>query len=204
MSLFITFEGTEGSGKSTQIELLSGSLRSLGYEVVVTREPGGDKVGDAIRDILLHGDHIDSVTELMLFLADRAHHVRTLIRPALARGSVVLCDRYADSTNVYQGYARGLDVDYLRDLNAFVTGGLQPELTLLLDLPVELGLRRVPHADRLDCEGVNFHQRVREGFLKEAARDSARYRIISADRGIEETRQAVWAAVNPLLPKERS
>lgn len=185
--MFITLEGTEGSGKTTQMKLLADELERRGHRVTTTCEPGGDAIGESIRNILLHGQEMEPLAELMLFLADRAQHVSRVIRPALAAGDVVLCDRYIDSTICYQGHARGLDVEYLRSLNDFVTNGLKPDLTLLFDLTPVVGLerRRRERQDRLDAEDSAFHERVRAGFLAEAARDPMRIRVVNANRSIE-------------------
>ncbi len=179
--LFITFEGPEGSGKSTQTRLLSERLTALGHEVIATCEPGGDHLARDIRQILLHskGD-VAPEAELLLFLAARAQHVRKVIVPATERGAIVLCDRYADSSIAYQGYARGLDIPTLRRLNDFATGGLTPDLTLLLDIPVELGLERQQDKNRFEAESVSFHTRVREGFLELAGLEPARWVVVDA------------------------
>lgn len=178
--MFITFEGPEGGGKSTQIRQLADFLAGEGREVVLTREPGGSVMGPQIRKLLLDSDEVYPLSELFLFLADRASHVAQLIRPALKRGAVVLCDRYADSTIVYQGYARGGDIEWLRDLNHRATAGLVPDLTVLLDLPPAVGLGRQTDQDRLDREPLEFHERVRAGFLAEAALHPERYLVIDA------------------------
>jgi dTMP kinase len=191
--MFVTFEGPEGGGKSTLIQAISEHLKREGRSVVVTREPGSGKVGATIRDLLLHGEHLDPRTELFLFLADRAQHGATVIRPALDRGDWVLCDRYADSTVVYQGHARGFPLDQLRSWNDFATQGLRPDLTLLLDLPPEIGLSRIRSKDRLDQEPLEFHRKVRDGFLSEAARDPARWAILPADESPETVLQMAMA-----------
>lgn len=178
--MFITFEGPEGAGKSTAIRAVAESLESRGTKVLITREPGAGDFGLKVRELLLHGDDLPIWTELFLFLADRSHHVERMIRPALAHGTTVLCDRHADSTVVYQGYARGLDIEKLRELNLIATGGLKPDRTFLLDLPVEIGLARLQNPDRLDREPLAFHQKVREGFLAEAQREPERWRIIDS------------------------
>jgi dTMP kinase len=180
--VFVTFEGPEGAGKSTAIATIAEKLREMGKTVLTTREPGSGPVGTRIRQILLDPTEtpIHPRCELFLFLADRAQHVAMIIEPALARGEVVLCDRFADSTVVYQGHARGLDVNMLRSLNEAATGGRTPDLTLLLDVPAEIGLDRVTDKDRLDAEPLEFHERVRQGFLTEAARDPLRWWILDA------------------------
>ena len=193
--MFITLEGPEGAGKSTVIKELAGRLAATGVKTLVTREPGDGPVGQKIRDILLHGEAIHPHAELFLFLADRAQHVETVILPALEGGATVLCDRYADSTLVYQGYGRGLDIQLLRDLNHVATGGLEPNLTLLLDLPPELGIARIRHKDRLDQEPIEFHEKIRSGFLEEAKLDPVRWIVINAlqpvDMVIEDCEKAI-------------
>lgn len=193
--MFITFEGPEGSGKSTALRALAEHLQSRGIEVVCTREPGGGTLGPRVRELLLHGGDLDPRAEIFLFLADRSQHGVEVIRPALAAGKVVLCDRYADSTVVYQGHARGFDVEQLRAWNALATGGLVPDLTLLFDLEPEAGLARIAHKDRLDAEPLAFHQRVRAGFLREAASEPERWVILSADQTPEVVAQHTIEAV---------
>jgi dTMP kinase len=177
--MFMTFEGPEGGGKSTLIRALADSLEAEGHQVVVTREPGA-AAGGAIREILLHGESLDPKTELFLFLADRAQHVSSVIRPALVRGAWVLCDRHADSTIVYQGYGRGLDLEHLREWNRYATGGLKPDVTFLLDIDPSAGLARIASKDRLDSEPIDFHKRVRDGFLSEARLEPDRWAILDA------------------------
>lgn len=193
--MFITFEGPEGAGKSTVLALIAERLRSTGIDVVTTREPGDGPLGPAIRQLILHGEALDPRTELFLFLADRAQHTENLIRPTLAQGKVVLCDRYADSTVVYQGAARGLDRDFLIELNAFATQQLKPDLTVLFDLDPEIGLARLEGKDRLDAEPLEFHQRVRAGFLEMAKLEPQRWAIVDASQSKEEVAVAVWATV---------
>ncbi len=180
--MFITFEGPEGAGKSTVVSELARRLTASGTKVLCTREPGDGAVGRQIREILLHGGAVTPVAELFLFLADRAQHVETVILPALDAGVTVLCDRYSDSTLVYQGYGRGLDLDFLRQLNQAATGGLEPNLTLLLDLPPQMGLARQTHKDRLDNEPLEFHIKIREGFREEAAANPTRWTMIDASQ----------------------
>lgn len=196
--LFITLEGPEGSGKSTQIRYLTAALRKAGYAVVDTREPGGTPVAEAIRKVLLlskSGDPISAKTEALLILAARSQHVTRVIRPALGRGAVVLCDRFSDSTMAYQGFARGLDIGWLRQANAVAADGLRPDLTILLDLPVAVGLARRRSAsrgqNRLDREAVRFHWLVRRGFLKLAEQSRGRIRVVKADRPVEEIRTQI-------------
>jgi dTMP kinase len=189
--MFITFEGPEGAGKSTAIAGAAEILRAQGRDVLTTREPGAGDFGRRIRAILLEGAEIDAKSELLLFLADRANHVETIIRPALREGRTVLCDRFADSTVVYQGYARGLDIDFIKRGNAFATGGLLPMLTILFDLPAEQGLARLTSKDRLDAQPLGFHQQVREGFLHEARLQPERYAVIDASRDREQVLEEV-------------
>jgi dTMP kinase len=181
---FITFEGPEGGGKSTQIHRLAASLAEQGYSVWTTREPGGTRVGEMIRPILLDRQQapLTAWSEALLFSAARAQHVEEVIRPRLTRGELVLCDRYADSTLAYQGYGRGLDLETLRQLQRQATGGLQPDLTILLNLPVRAGLARIPQPDqdRLDRETESFHQRARQGYQRLAAAEPARWREVDA------------------------
>ena len=186
--MFITFEGPDGSGKTTQLKLLASALREQGVDVVTTREPGGTEIGDQIRAVIMNMKNkaMDPRTELLLFNASRAQLVEELIRPSLAAGKVILCDRYADSTMAYQGYGHGLDKDELRRLLNFATGGLKPDLTLLFDISAEAGLkRRLSNHDewnRMDDYALQFHERVRGGFLELAAADPERWVVIDADR----------------------
>jgi dTMP kinase len=197
--VFVTFEGPEGSGKSTAMRAVAKELRAQGREVVETREPGGGKTGAAVREILLHGEDISRLTETFLFLADRSNNVKSIIKPALESGAVVLCDRHADSTVVYQGHARGMDLDTLRSLNSTATDGLKPDLTILIDLSPEVGLARIESKDRLDAEPIEFHQMVRQGFLDEAAREPGRWHIISGDQEPEEVAAECLKAVTDRL-----
>jgi dTMP kinase len=190
--MFITLEGIEGSGKSTQVPTIVRCLTAAGRECLTTREPGGTTIGSRIRSILLHPENRDMVpaAELLLYIADRVQHVETVVRPGLSAGKVVVCDRYCDATLVYQGYARGLDRDMIRRLHRLACNGLIPDLTLLLDLPAEEGLARAwrrIHADAgLDCESrfekekSAFHERVRAGYLELARREPRRFVIIDA------------------------
>ena len=186
--MFITFEGPDGSGKSTQLRMLASALREQGVDVVTTREPGGTEIGDQIRAVIMNMKNkaMDPRTELLLFNASRAQLVEELIRPSLAAGKIILCDRYADSTMAYQGYGHGLDKDELRRLLNFATGGLKPDLTLLFDISAEAGLkRRLSNHDewnRMDDYALQFHERVRGGFLELAAADPERWVVIDADR----------------------
>ncbi|NHZ71686.1 MAG: dTMP kinase [Aquificales bacterium] len=189
--MFITFEGPEGSGKTSQIVLLAEFLREQGYEVVQTREPGGTSIGDQIRDVLhdVNNGEITAVTELLLYSASRAQLVRELVQPALVAGKIILCDRYADSTIAYQGYGRELDLRELNMLTQFATGGLKPHLTLLLDIDVERGLARRQvggdEMNRLDLEAVSFHQKVRDGYHTLVEAEPERWVTVDADRPVD-------------------
>lgn len=189
--MFITLEGPEGAGKSSQIHPLAEYLRQQGFDVITTREPGGTPIGDQIRACLHDTANTDMTpeTEVLLYAASRAQLVNQVIRPALAAGKVVLCDRYADSTMAYQGYGRGLDRQMLSDLTALATGGLKPDLTLLLDIDVTRGLARRRHEgeemNRLDLETIDFHMRIRDGYLALAAAEPARWVRLDADRPVD-------------------
>jgi dTMP kinase len=203
--LFLAFEGIEGCGKSTQIGLLAAHLTRLGRAHVLTREPGGTPLGDALREILLRPeqDGLDGMTELFLLEAARRAHVRQVIAPARDRGLVVISDRFADSSVAYQGAGRGLGIELVERLNAIATGGVDPDLTLLLDLPVAIGLARVSRrargADRVEREALVFHERVRQGYLDLALRRGDRYAVIGAEGSVERTFAGVLERVAPLL-----
>ena len=198
--LFIALEGGDGAGKSTQGRLLRAWLEGLGLAVVVTREPGGTDFGRTVRELLLHGDHVAPRAEALLFAADRAHHVETLIRPALARGDVVITDRYMDSSISYQGAGRDLGVDEVRDLNMWATGGLVPHLTVLVDLAAAVGrARREGVHDRLESEADDFHGAVREHFLALAGADPDRYLVVDGEVSPEQIHEVVRARVAKLV-----
>ena len=209
--MFISFEGIEGSGKSTAQRLLAEHLQGLGYDPLLTREPGGCALGRSLRPILLDARTrgLSSRAELYLVLADRAQHVAEVIRPALEAGQTVLCDRYADSTLAYQGYGRGLDPEHLRRINDMATGGLMPDLTLLLDLPVHCGLERaglrnreegtVLSEGRFDAESLEFHERVRQGYRSLAAEEPERFAIIDAAQPPEDVVLQCLSAVEASL-----
>lgn len=180
---FITFEGVEGAGKSSVLAAVAERLTTAGLSVVRTREPGNGQVGGQIRNILLHSEvELDNRAEIFLFMADRAQHMTELIQPALERGDWVLCDRHADSTVVYQGYARGFDIGLLREWNAIATQRQKPDLTVLLEVIPETGLSRQLGNDRLGSLPVEFHAKVRNGFLKEMELDPARFEKIDASQ----------------------
>lgn len=209
MSLFITFEGVEGAGKTTQIRKLAESLRRKGTQTLVTREPGGCPLADDIRQLLLHPGHGEmfSATELFLYLAARAQHVFEVIRPALETGKTVLCDRFADATTVYQGCARGLDIDMIHRFNAFATAGISPDLTILMDMPVEKCPQRLAHRkskdgnpeDRLELESADFHGRVRQGYLMLARNCPQRFRVVDATKSEEEIAGEILKLTEPFL-----
>lgn len=194
---FITFEGGEGSGKSTLIASLTSSLEEKGEPVLSTREPGAGALGAAIRSLLLDAEGMSPQTELFLFLADRANHCEEIVRPALADGKIVLCDRFADSTLVYQSLVRGLDESFVRHANRFATGGLEPDLTFLLDLPPEIGLARLSGKNRLDLEPLDFHRKVRDGFLRLANTDPGRWQVMDATRSQSEILVEVLSRIRP-------
>lgn len=198
--MFITLEGSEGSGKTSQIPALVEYLRQQGLPIFATREPGGTPISNAVREILMGMENkaMHARTEILLFCASRAQLVEEVIRPRLAGGDVVLCDRYADSTLAYQGYGRGVDLPWLRSLLDFATGGLKPDLTLLLDVDVEEGLRRKRSSrewNRLDTEEVAFYQKVRRGYLEMAAAEPQRWVVIDAGQPRPQVQQAMRQAI---------
>ena len=206
---FITFEGGEGCGKSTQIRLLADRLRAAGKEVLLTREPGGTALAEKIRSLVREesDDPPNSRAETLLFIASRAQVVENVIRPALASGTWVLCDRFADSTFAYQGYGRGLDLEELKRINSFATGGLEPDMTILLNVSPEVSAKRMrareaatnTDADRMEKAGDGFHTRLRQGFLELAAAEPERFAVIQADGSVEEVEEAVWNSIQPML-----
>lgn len=181
--LFIAFEGGDGAGKSTQVRLLAGALQGAGRDVLVTRQPGGTPLGSTVRTLVLHGDHVSPRAEALLYAADKAQHVDTVITPALARGTVVVTDRYVDSSIAYQGAGRDLGVDEIARLQSWAVDGLAPDLTVVLDVDPRTGrARRRDVHDRLESEGDAFHAAVREHFLVLAAADPGRYLVVAANR----------------------
>jgi dTMP kinase len=209
--VFVTFEGPEGGGKSTQIRLLAARLKTLGHEVILTREPGGTPAGEVIRNLLQHdaaGENLCAAAETLLFSASRAQLVHEVILPALARGATVLCDRFADSTTAYQGYGRGFDPEHLASLHAFALGNRWPDVTLLLDLPTEVGFGRVKTRagledaglDRMEREALAFHVRVAEGFRALAARHKERFRVVDATGTPEQVHAAILDVLVPWFP----
>lgn len=198
----ITLEGPEGAGKSTQCAALVQWLCKAGYDTVVTREPGGTELGGRIRQILLETElNIASRAEILLYAADRAQHVEKLIAPALEKGQVVICDRYFDSTMAYQGYARGLGVEFVEHVNRLSVGGVIPDLTLLFDLPVDQGMARksVGNLDRIEKEALEFHKRVREGYLWIAENEPNRVKVIDARSDVAAVTKKAIEAVAALL-----
>jgi len=194
---FITFEGSEGCGKSTQSRLLSGYLRRRGFKVVYLREPGGTKISEKIRKILLDPkNHIVPICETMLYLAARAEVVNEVIKPALLEGKIVICDRFLDSTLAYQGYGLGIDIDFIKRAGNFVSQGIKPDLTLFLDLPVKKGLkhRRVT-SDRIEKRSLAYHIRVRNGYLKLAALEPGRIKIVKVESDKNKTQEKIRQTV---------
>lgn len=200
--IFITFEGVEGAGKTTQIQRLA---TVLGPDVVLTREPGGTPVSERIRDIFLTSDRITTMTELLLIAAARAQHVDERIRPALAANQIVICDRFTDATVAYQGYRGGIDLEIIHQLNQVATGGLTPDITFILDLPPEIGLQRQQqgemHRDRLDKEPLEFHRKVREGYLTVAKAEPHRVKLIDATQSPDAVHAALLAKYQAYLSK---
>ena len=213
--MFMTLEGGEGAGKTTQIVKLGGYLSERGVGCILTREPGGTDIGKRIRALLLNPDNAGMApeTELLLYMADRAEHVSAVVRPALAAGKTVLCDRFFDATLVYQGTARGLSPEWIARLHALVFAGLQPDLTLLLDVPVEVGLARArrqlekgarsSQESRFEDETLDFHQRVRKGYLELARQNPERFRMIDAAQDESRVRDDIRSAVEGFLKQKK-
>ncbi len=202
--MFITFEGIEGVGKTTQLKFMADKLTQAGISVLVTREPGGTPMGEEIRDVLLKHRHerVAPLTELLLMFAARAQHVDTVIRPALERGRWVLCDRFIDATYAYQGGGRGAPIETIRGLDYWILGDFQPTYTLLFDAPVEVGLQRMKNrgaTDRFEQEKIEFFERVRETYLSRATQDLKRYKIIDADQSLKAVQAEVSSFVDILI-----
>lgn len=191
--LFITFEGGDGCGKTTQIKLLDEYLRNKGYNTLLTREPGSKGLGVKLREILLNYDgEVSPTAESFLFLADRAQHIDCIIKPALEKGVIILCDRHTDSTVAYQGYGRGLDIEQIHKLNKIATGGLKPDLTIVLDVDVETSQKRVgTEKDRMESAGIEFFERVRKGFLEIAKQEPERVKVVDSTQTIEEIHKQI-------------
>ena len=204
MALFITFEGGEGSGKSSQAEELRRWLSTQGIPAILTHEPGGTELGEKISDLVKWAQNTDisPMTELLLFNASRAQHVNDVIRPALKESKVVICDRFDDSTTAYQSYGRGLDLDMVKQVNNTATGGLRPNLTILLDISIEDGLARKSgeKLDRFEQEDIDFHRKVREGYLKMADEEPERWLVINAMQSREQISDSIRERVGTLLP----
>lgn len=204
VSLFITFEGPEGGGKTTQLRLLQVALVQAGRQVIATREPGGTTIGNAIRSILLDSQHpcMSPRAEALLFNAARAQLIDEIVQPALAARQIVLCDRFADSTLAYQGYGRNLSLADLNTLIAYATLGVRPHLTIFLDLPAATGLQRKSQGaewNRMEAEQLAFHQRVREGFLALVAADPRRWLVVDATQTIEQVHEVIWQQVKRMI-----
>ena len=205
--MFITFEGPEGSGKSTQLPVLAEYLQEIGYDVICTREPGGTDIGNQIREVLMRMDNVGlhPRTEILLFLAARAQLVVELIKPSLAQGKIVLCDRYGDSTLAYQGYGHGLDLEVLRSMLQFATGGLKPDLTILLDVDVPTGLKRkkiIEEWNRLDAFELSFHERVRAGYHILAEQEPERRKVVDASESSAQVKAQIRNLVMDKLAQQ--
>ena len=203
--LFITFEGADGCGKTTQLNLVKEMLTEKGYEVVTTREPGSLELGKKIREILLHYDGVVADRcEIFLFLADRAQHVETFIKPAIEQGKIVLCDRHVDSTIAYQGYARGQNIQLLKDLNKIAVNNVSPDLTLLFDVATEIAQERVgSEKDRMESTGIEFHRKVRQGYLELQKENPDRIKLINANNSIENVYEEVKRNIIDILKEKR-
>lgn len=199
--LFITFEGADGCGKTTQLKLLAEDLMMRGYDVVITREPGAKGLGEKIREILLNYDgDVSDRCESFLFLADRAQHIDMIVNPAVETGKIVLCDRHTDSSVAYQGYGRGLPVERIKMLNELAVNGRHPDLTIVFDIDVETSMSRVgDEKDRLESAGMEFFNRVRNGYLEIAKQEPQRVKVLNAAKSIEEIQKDVKKLVENLL-----
>ena len=199
--LFITFEGADGCGKTTQMKLLNEYLKNSGKETLITREPGAKGLGEKLREILLNYDgEVSSVCESFLFLADRAQNIDTIIEPAICEGKIVLCDRHIDSTVAYQGYGRGLDIERINMLNSIATSAKKPDLTFVFDIDVETSMKRVgKEKDRMESAGIDFHNRVRKGYLELAKQEPERIKVIDASKSVEKIHEEVVKIVENLI-----
>lgn len=199
--LFITFEGADGCGKTTQLKLLAEDLKMRGYDVVITREPGAKGLGEKIREILLNYDgDVSDRCESFLFLADRAQHIDMIVNPAVETGKIVLCDRHTDSSVAYQGYGRGLPVERIKMLNELAVNGRHPDLTIVFDIDVETSMSRVgDEKDRLESAGMEFFNRVRNGYLEIAKQEPQRVKVLNAAKSIDEIQKDVKKLVENLL-----
>ncbi|MBI3577060.1 dTMP kinase [Candidatus Gottesmanbacteria bacterium] len=207
---FITFEGGEGAGKSIQVEILVSHLHEEGYAVLVTREPGGTRIGEQIRTITHSQENVDldPVAEAYLMAAARAQHVRQIIAPVLEAGKIVVCDRFVDSSLAYQGYGRKLGVDVVEELNALAVNGAKPDCTIFLNIAPDIGMKRRNKSrkpsDRLDVQRLDFYQRVHDGYLVLAKREPSRYVVIDASKSIEGVAAQIWNVVKTKLPKAQT
>ncbi len=203
--LFITFEGVDGCGKTTQLTKTKEFLESKGYDVVVTREPGAGEIGNKIREMLLHyNGNISDKCEMFLFLADRAQHIENLIKPSVDKGKVVLCDRHTDSTLAYQGFARGQDIELLNKLNKIAVNGIIPDLTLLYDLDTDIAQERVGlNKDRMESVNIEFHKKVRNGYLSLQKKYPERIKLINANNSIEKVFEQTKDIVLQLIQEKR-
>jgi dTMP kinase len=206
---FISFEGIEGTGKSTHTRMAAEYLRGKGYRVVQTMEPGGTKISLGIRELLLSPENkeMDHVTELLLYNAARVQHIKEVIRPALDTGAVVITDRFSDSTVAYQGHARGIDLKLIDSLDKIATGGLRPDITILLNIDTETGLARnkaLNKIDRLELEDISFHERVRKGFIRIAAHEPERVKIVDCSEGVEKVHRTVMKIISDFLESRSS
>lgn len=199
--LFITFEGADGCGKTTQLNLLEKYLKDKGLNVIVTREPGAKGLGEKFREILLNYDGIVSDRcESFLFLADRAQNIDTIVKPAVSSGKIVLCDRHIDSSVAYQGYGRGLDIQQIKNLNTIAAGGMLPDLTLVFDIDIETSMQRVGNnKDRMENSGIDFFNRVRNGYLELAKLEPDRIKVVDSTASIDDIHNKVKNIVFPLL-----
>lgn len=198
--MFIVFEGPEGCGKSTQARLAGDALRQRGVGTVVTREPGGTSLGERLREILLKStDRIDLRTEILLYMASRAQMVDEVIRPAIDDGKIVLCERFLSSTIVYQGMAGGGNLDAIETIGSFTTDGIEPNLTIVIDIDAETGLNRAGTPDRVESRGGNYHKKVREGFLTLARKKPERFALINGDQPVEDVHKQVMEAIDKKL-----
>ncbi len=199
--LFITLEGADGCGKTTQLNLLKEYLTSRGYEIVVTREPGGKGLGEKLREILLNYDgEVSDRCEAFLYLADRAQNIDTIIKPAINSGKIVLCDRHTDSSVAYQGYGREQNIDNINMLNELAVNGVHPDLTIVFDIDTETSMARVgAEKDRLESAGIEFHKRVRNGYLEIAKKNPQRIKVVDASQAIEEVQRDVIKIIEGVL-----
>ena len=199
--LFITFEGIDGCGKTTQINLLKDYLENNGYKVILTREPGAKGLGEKLREILLNYDgEVSSNCESFLFLADRAQHIDTIIKPAIQNGTVVLCDRHTDSTVAYQGYGRSLDIDQIKHLNDIATSGVKPDITFILDIDIETSLTRIGKGrDRMENSGREFFERVRNGYIEISKQEPERVKLLNGKDTIDNLNKQIIDSVQKIL-----